>query len=183
MNTVDVFAEAELAGMKLKNRIIRSATHEGLGDGDDLIQSHREIVDAVKPYRVPLIQQLAHGGAFSNSKATLLPAKAPSRMKNPMKGSVAAELTRDEIAGIIDGFASAVRRAKEAGYDGVQIHAAHGYLLSEFLSPRINKRRDAPGRGDEARPPLPEGELRRHRSILRQRQLLPDGPLPAHAGR
>jgi len=196
MKTIDVFEEAELAGMKLRNRIIRSATHEGLGgsagrpmdelkriyiklaeggvgaiiagyagiakggrtfanmkmlDHDELVSSHSEVVAAVKPYRVPLIQQLAHGGAFADPAVTGSPPKAPSKMKSPMTGAKAAELTGDEIGAIIAGFVSAARRAKEAGYDGVQIHAAHGYLLSEFLSPRLNKRRDRWGGTTEKR--------------------------------
>jgi 2,4-dienoyl-CoA reductase-like NADH-dependent reductase (Old Yellow Enzyme family) len=68
-----------------------------------------------------------------------------------MKGTRAVELSKDEILGIIQAFAAGVRRAKESGYDGVQIHAAHGYLLSEFLSPRLNRRRDRWGGTAERR--------------------------------
>jgi len=51
-------------------------------------------------------------------------------------------MTEEEIGNIVGAFGQAARRAKEAGFDGVQIHAAHGYLLSQSLSPAFNKRED-----------------------------------------
>ena len=59
-----------------------------------------------------------------------------------------ASLTADEIVALVERYAVTARRAEEAGFDGVQIHAAHGYLLSQFLSPLVNRRDDAWG-GDE----------------------------------
>jgi len=79
-----------------------------------------------------IIAQLNHGGVFSTSK------KAPSIRE----GRESVEMTEDDIEGIIIGFKTAAKRAKEAGYDGIQIHAAHGYLLSQFLSKRTNTRTD-----------------------------------------
>jgi len=79
-----------------------------------------------------IIAQLNHGGIFSTSK------KAPS----VREGKESVEMTEDDIEGIIIGFKEAANRAKGAGYDGVQIHAAHGYLLSQFLSKRTNTRTD-----------------------------------------
>jgi 2,4-dienoyl-CoA reductase-like NADH-dependent reductase (Old Yellow Enzyme family) len=60
-------------------------------------------------------------------------------------------LTRDEIEEIVEAFAEGVRRAQEAGFDGAQVHAAHGYLLSSFLSPRTNQREDQYGGSTENR--------------------------------
>lgn len=60
-------------------------------------------------------------------------------------------MTIEEIEKIIESFAEAVRRAQEAGFDGVQLHAAHGYLLSSFLSPRTNQRKDQYGGSFENR--------------------------------
>ncbi len=60
-------------------------------------------------------------------------------------------LKLEEIEEIIEAFAEGVRRAEAAGYDGVQLHAAHGYLLSSFLSPRTNRREDLYGGSTEHR--------------------------------
>ncbi|HUH67294.1 MAG TPA: NADH:flavin oxidoreductase [Syntrophales bacterium] len=76
---------------------------------------------------------------------------APSAVYDAFFDRTPRALTVEEIENIIDAFAEGVRRAKEAGFDGVQIHAAHGYLLSSFLSPRTNVREDAYGGSTENR--------------------------------
>ncbi|MHA2175919.1 MAG: NADH:flavin oxidoreductase [Candidatus Hodarchaeales archaeon] len=79
-----------------------------------------------------LIAQINHGGVFSVSK------KAPSERDD--KKTVC--MTDDDIEAVIQGFKKAASRVKKIGYDGVQIHAAHGYLISQFLSEETNKRTD-----------------------------------------
>jgi 2,4-dienoyl-CoA reductase-like NADH-dependent reductase (Old Yellow Enzyme family) len=190
-----IFEPVNIAGIHLKNRIIRSATHEGLGDSDgfpdsrlkdiylrlakggvgavitgyagvqrnaktfinmrlldkdDYIEAYQPILAAVKEYETPVILQLAHGGGMAYTQAGLK-TKAPSKFKNMMHGGIAEELTTGEIEDIINSFVQAVERAKKAGFDGVQLHAAHGYLLSEFLSPHINRREDQWGGTTENR--------------------------------
>jgi 2,4-dienoyl-CoA reductase-like NADH-dependent reductase (Old Yellow Enzyme family) len=68
-----------------------------------------------------------------------------------LQASEARELTGSEIQEIIEAFVKAIQRAKQVGFDGVQLHAAHGYLLSAFLSPRANKRTDKWGGSTENR--------------------------------
>jgi len=76
---------------------------------------------------------------------------APSAVYDALFDRTPRALTRGEIDEIIEAFAEGVRRAQEAGFDGVQLHAAHGYLLSSFLSPRTNQREDQYGGSTENR--------------------------------
>jgi NADH:flavin oxidoreductases, Old Yellow Enzyme family len=88
--------------------------------------------------------QLAHAGAQANTALSSLPAVGPSDLS--AEGQPACrELDAAGIAGLVAAFARAAALAKRAGYDAVQIHAAHGYLLSQFLSPAWNRRADAYG--------------------------------------
>lgn len=91
--------------------------------------------------------QLSHGGRQTQAMVNPHP-KAPSAVKLGLPGGQFGEpvaLTIPEIASIRSQFAIAAKAAKDAGFTGVQIHAAHGYLLSSFLSPRANQRDDAYG--------------------------------------
>jgi 2,4-dienoyl-CoA reductase-like NADH-dependent reductase (Old Yellow Enzyme family) len=76
---------------------------------------------------------------------------APSAVYDATFDRTPRALTPDEIEEIVEAFAEGVRRAQEAGFDGAQVHAAHGYLLSSFLSPRTNQREDQYGGPTENR--------------------------------
>ncbi|MFQ6110451.1 MAG: NADH:flavin oxidoreductase [Nitrospinota bacterium] len=98
------------------------------------------------------ILQLFHAGRqttqeFTGGKTPL----APSELEEPTLGTRPRALTEGEVEGICDAFASAARRAREAGFDGIELHAAHGYLLSQFLSPHTNRREDKWGGSLEGR--------------------------------
>lgn len=88
-----------------------------------------------------LMPQLGHAGALAYAPTST--PKGPSELDLP--GLRCAELTRDEIDQLPSGFARTARLAQKAGFGGVQIHAAHGFLLSQFLSPLFNKRSDEYG--------------------------------------
>ncbi len=92
--------------------------------------------------------QLVHAGRQSfHVKETTAPSAILEKFSNKMP----REMTTDEIEESIESFAQAARRAKEAGFDGVQLHGAHGYLISEFLSPYTNRRTDQYGGNTENR--------------------------------
>jgi 2,4-dienoyl-CoA reductase-like NADH-dependent reductase (Old Yellow Enzyme family) len=89
-----------------------------------------------------VILQIAHGGGQANAKPQNKDMLAPSNYKFPLSICKARAMTHHEIEEVINDFVTAIVRAKKAGYDGVQVHCAHGYLLSQFLSPKINRRKD-----------------------------------------
>jgi 2,4-dienoyl-CoA reductase-like NADH-dependent reductase (Old Yellow Enzyme family) len=89
---------------------------------------------------------------------------APSAVYDTFLDRTPRALNTDEIDKIIDAYTEGVRRAQEAGFDGVQLHAAHGYLLSSFLSPRTNRREDQYGGSTENRTRIVKDILQRARS-------------------
>ena len=117
---------------------------------DELINGLREMTHATHNYGGRIILQLAHAGFFAKYKLTGQTPIAPSHVEGIAK-SPRREMTIEKIQDIVETFVKAARRAKEAGFDGVQLHAAHGYLLSQFLSPFFNKRRDLYGGSVENR--------------------------------
>ena len=93
--------------------------------------------------------QLAHAGCLGVPEVSGNDPIGPSPLETE-EGAVGRAMEVDDLTAVRRAFASAARRAKDAGFDAVQIHAAHGYLLSQFLSPYFNRRTDAYG-GDTAR--------------------------------
>jgi len=108
---------------------------------DDLVPNLAKLVDAVHQENGLVAVQINHGG-MQCSKETVPEIIAPSAMDADFLERPAREITPDEITNLIQAYGHAARRAQEAGFDGVQIHAAHGYLISEFLSPLVNHRTD-----------------------------------------
>jgi len=111
---------------------------------DDFIDDLQEMTNAVHDAGGKIVVQLAHAGCHANSELSSLEAIGPSAMENE-KGPLCREMTSEDIQRITASFGQAALRASRAGFDGVQVHAAHGYLLSEFLSPFYNKRTDQYG--------------------------------------
>ena len=110
---------------------------------DSLIPGLRRIAKTVHEhgYGCKVAVILVHSGFQSFLEDTI----APSAVLEPMMNNMPREMTIVEIEEIIEAFANAAWRAKEVGFDAVQLHAAHGFLLSEFLSPYTNKRTDEYG--------------------------------------
>ena len=111
---------------------------------DRLVPGLRAMTDAVHNNNGTIILQLAHAGMYANTGTPGDIALAPSSISGYRKSPV-QEMTLQDIETLVEDFGLAAKRAKKAGFDGVQIHAAHGYLLSQFLSPAFNKRQDQYG--------------------------------------
>jgi 2,4-dienoyl-CoA reductase-like NADH-dependent reductase (Old Yellow Enzyme family) len=111
---------------------------------DELIGGLREMTRRVHEHGSRIALQITHGGLFANPKLTGQRPMAPSLTAGFIK-SPAQEMSGEDIQAILECFSQAARRAKEASFDAVEIHAAHGYLLSQFLSPGFNQRKDAYG--------------------------------------
>ncbi|WP_433756764.1 NADH:flavin oxidoreductase [Nocardia sp. CA-135398] len=124
----------------------KSAGRQAGIDQDDKIAGLREWVGVAHAGGAKLVAQLNHGG---RQIAELAPGAdrivSASNVREPLYGTKPSPLRRDEIPGVVDSFVAASVRAREAGFDGVQIHAAHGYLLGQFLTPHTNRRTDEYG--------------------------------------
>lgn len=111
---------------------------------DGMLPGLTDMADAVHRAGGKIALQIAHAGCYGFASGTGLEAVGPS-CGIPEKTPSCRELTQEEISGICAAFGRAAGRAKAAGFDAVQIHSAHGYLLSEFLSPFFNRRNDEYG--------------------------------------
>jgi 2,4-dienoyl-CoA reductase-like NADH-dependent reductase (Old Yellow Enzyme family) len=109
------------------------------------------IPEAVHRFPSRVFLQIAHAGRQTKEKLCGCVPVSPSAVYDPVSKVMPRELSGDEIRLLIADFVSAAARAERAGFDGVQLHAAHGYLLSSFLSPHTNRRSDEWGGRVEAR--------------------------------
>lgn len=117
---------------------------------DELIDGLKEMAAAVHENDGKIVMQIAHAGNFAIEQLTGLVPWVASDFDGLAK-TVRHEMTVDDIRALTVSFAEAAERARNAGFDGVQIHCAHGYLLSQFLSPLYNRRMDDYGGSIENR--------------------------------
>jgi len=127
---------------------------------DGTIEGWKRFVEIVHRNGSKVVMQINHSGGATSEAATGSQPVGPSDITSPIgPGETPRSLTTGEIATVVGQFASAARRVHEAGFDGVEIHAAHGYLLKQFYSPITNKRSDEYG-GDLL------GRIRMHREVI-----------------
>ena len=127
---------------------------------DETVGGWKRFVDIVHRNGSKAVMQINHSGGATSTAATGSQPVAPSDITSPIgPGETPRPLSTEEIATIVGQFASAARRVQEAGFDGVEIHAAHGYLLNQFYSPITNKRSDEYG-GDL------RGRIRMHLEVI-----------------
>ncbi|MBU2102522.1 MAG: NADH:flavin oxidoreductase [Candidatus Omnitrophota bacterium] len=184
----DLFSPAHIGKVTLANRIVRSATYEGMCDNqgfptdaylahysglaknsigaiitgftyisscgramhprqggiddDSKITAYRRVTDHVHSLEGKIFMQIAHCGRQTVAKAVRGPVRGVSTKRSSYFGGIPKKLTTEEALALGQRFADAALRCKEAGFDGVQIHAAHGYLVHQFILSSINNRND-----------------------------------------
>ncbi|MBM7646146.1 NADPH2 dehydrogenase [Scopulibacillus daqui] len=115
---------------------------------DDHIEGLKQLVDLNHEHGGKIGIQIAHAGRKAEIDGPII-APSPEAFNEKMK--VPEEMTIEDIKETVEAFKQGARRAKEAGFDVIEIHGAHGYLISEFLSPLANKRTDKYGGSRENR--------------------------------
>ena len=139
--------------------------HAQTGIHDDtLAPGLRRLTEAVHAEGGRIFAQLGHAG--SQTEADDLEPIAPSPVNNMMTGRPVAAAWAEELDGTIDAFAAAAHRAAECGFDGVHIHGANGYLISEFRSSLTNQREDRWGGDTRAREEFPLAVVRAVRGAM-----------------
>jgi len=156
---IDFIAEVARGGAGLIVTGISSVTEEGrITSGqtgihrDEYVPGLKRLTGEVHRHGGRVAVQLAHGGGNSRLAKPGTPLLAPSELEGEFFGAAPSRaMTPDEIESVKESFRRASLRAKEAAFDAVQLHGAHGYLLSQFLSPLCNRRKDEYGGNPEKR--------------------------------
>lgn len=149
-------------------------TDEFAAYDDTFIPSLRKLADAAKSGGAPAILQLYHAGNKALTHlipgSDLVSASALQMEATPFTpgGTESRALRSDEIQAIIQAFGQAVRRAIEAGFDGVELHGAHGFLLQNFLSPFFNQRTDEWGGSLESRLRFPLAVVQEVQRVIKE---------------
>lgn len=127
---------------------------------DSVVERLKKLSNIIHKNGSKTVMQINHAGSAASSDVTSMEPVGPSIAKNPHKGNIPRELTKEDIKNVVKDFASAAKRVKDAGFDGVEIHSAHGYLLNQFFSPLSNKRQDEYG-GDV------KGRIKIHLEVIK----------------
>ncbi len=122
---------------------------------DDTVDSFRVVAERCHRYGAKVSIQLQHAGPEGNSQLTGYPLKAASAMASHCGGEIPVAMPTEEVYRLIEAYGDAAARAQRAGIDMVEVHCAHGYLVSTFISARTNKRTDEFGGCFENRMRLP----------------------------
>ncbi|GAQ25692.1 FAD-dependent oxidoreductase [Tepidanaerobacter syntrophicus] len=109
---------------------------------DKFVPGWKELVDEVHKYGAKIVVQLHHAGRQTTHEVIGSQPVAPSPIPCPVDREIPRELTTEEVYDLIEKFGDAAVRARDAGFDGVEVHGAHGYLIAQFMSAYSNKRID-----------------------------------------
>jgi len=118
-------------------------------DDDGLLEGLGRVAEAVHAHGVPISMQLYHAGRQMSRRISGRQPVAPSALPCPMVREMPRALEGEEIPALVERFAEAAARAREAGFDAIELHGSHGYLIHQFLTPLANQRTDQWG-GDLA---------------------------------
>ncbi|GHV09037.1 oxidoreductase [Campylobacterota bacterium] len=118
---------------------------------DSFFDDHKKLVDLTHSFGAKIILQIVYVGSYIMGDTNGVAPLAPSAVENLNNQVMPKAMNIDEIDRVQANFAAAALRAKNAGYDGVEIHAAHGFLLSQFMTPHYNRRQDIYGGSTENR--------------------------------
>lgn len=110
---------------------------------DSFIDEYQRLTDIVHQYDTNIILEIVYGG--SQTKYTDKEVFGPSKIQNQVTEVIPKEMTKEDIEYLVNAFGDAAVRSKKSGFDGVELHAGHGYLLNHFLSPYYNRRTDEYG--------------------------------------
>jgi 2,4-dienoyl-CoA reductase-like NADH-dependent reductase (Old Yellow Enzyme family)/thioredoxin reductase len=112
---------------------------------DGFIPGCSALTEAVHTSGGKIFAQIYHAGAQTTAKVIGTRPVAPTALLHPLLGTLPRALTPEEISGIVAAFGQAARRARQAGFDGIEVHGSHGYLIAEFMSTYTNRRTDEYG--------------------------------------
>lgn len=214
-NEKKIFSRGKIAGLELRNRIIRAGCFEGMCQNEspsELLREHhravaaggvamttvaycgvsrnglafghemwmreeivptlKQLTDAVHQEGAAASIQLGHCGFFANKSVINQRPIGPSRKFCTFRLSFSREMTEEEMIQVKKDFGKAAVLAVRAGFDAVEIHSGHGYLLSQFLSPWTNRRKDSYGGSLDNRLRFPVSVIRHVRE-----QVGPDFPI------
>ena len=150
----------EIKNISLKNRLIYPPMGTGMANADDdKIPGLNRIAVSIQKHGVKAVLQLNHAGMATSSMITGIETVSASALASGGGREISHPLSKAEISDIVSDFSDAALRAKKAGFDGVEIHSAHSYLLNQFYSPYYNRRTDEYG-GDVL------GRIRIHLEII-----------------
>lgn len=133
---------------------------------DELIEPHKELTRRVHDAGGKIVAQIYHAGRETTTEISGKKPVGPSAIREPSLPEIPRELTVEEIKEIVEQFGECARRVKKTGFDGVEIHGAHGYLIGSFISPFSNKRTDEYGGSIEGRAKFPLEVVKRVREAV-----------------
>jgi 2,4-dienoyl-CoA reductase-like NADH-dependent reductase (Old Yellow Enzyme family) len=127
--------------------------------GDSALPGLEDLVRAIHDEGAAASAQIGHAGPVANPRATGVPALAPTRMWSPLTMRRTKAATEDDLRRVTHDFAEGTGVLRQAGFDAVEVHLGHNYLLSAFLSPKLNTRTDSYGGSVEHRSRFPRQVL------------------------
>ena len=133
---------------------------------DAAINGLTKLAEAIHVKGTPVCIQINHAGREANRAVTGLDPVAPSPIPSESSGSVPRELEKREIRDLVSLYGAAARRARKAGFDAVEVHGAHGYLVNQFTSPLSNSRNDEYGGSLEGRARFPLEAVKEVRRMI-----------------